>query len=801
MRPFIIALCVCLSAGSLRAQFIVNTGMEINNSAFVTTNGDWTNDASARILNNGVIFTYGNFINNGVLDPLGTGGFTLRSNQPLTFQPGGNKVGYLTKEQSGTLTVIGSVFIKDSLRIKSGMLALQNPTDTIGMLAGAELYAETGSWIEGGFVARSGTGDLVFPLGTAGLYLPLKIYKLQASGNVTVQLLDAPAANTAGPGVDAMIGFPYAWQVTKEHAADTAAYIEINYPSGLPAVSNPIVVREVPGQQYASMGARLIQDSGSQITVKSYSRRLRGLFTVAQGFPSDPVTDSLALVALYKETDGDNWVSKTNWRSGTIDTWFGVEVNGQSITAVELPANNLRGPVADQLVDILSLQRVNLSANEITQLPDFTLNPEITSLNISDNKLDFASLEPNAGVAGINYLVQSDIGTPVDTQIPVGTSHTFSLPAQGNSSVYQWKRNGEIVPGATSATYELPAITRETMGQYTADVTNPLLPGLIIKSTTQKVLAYATVAGKLYAETDVPAEQGELTLFKVQPGAFDPVATVGVGADGSYSFTQVILDDYQLRGFADTLLYTRAIPTYYDNSIFWEEADTLKLIDNIDTLDIVSQVKPGPSSGRGSISGYLQEDDGTGRTMDTEKNKRVARAGVSARRVERTGRTQGEILTLVAYVFTDDNGEFTLPNLPKGEYRLNFQYPGYPMDESSYTTIFIGDALESQIMVEANVLNKKINVRKLIITGLSEGESYHTEVYPNPAVDQIRLLFPGAVAGRSINLISMQGKTLRSIDADEKDVLVNLRGFQKGMYILQIHENGRKVKTLKIAIE
>jgi hypothetical protein len=351
------------------------------------------------------------------------------------------------------------------------------------------------------------------------------------------------------------------------------------------------------------------------------------------------------------------------------------------------------------------------------------------------------------------------------------------------------------------ASYVLPAIGRQTMGDYTAEVTNPNLPGLILKSAVQKVLAYANVSGKLLADTNVPAGQGDLILYRVRPGAFEPVRTMGVQSDGSYNFADVILDDYQIRGFADTILYTRALPTYYKNTIFWEEADTLFLEDNIDSLDILSQLEPGPPSGRGSISGYLQEDDGTGRVHDTERNKRVSQAGVTARRVERTGRTKGEILTLVAYVFTNEDGEFTLPNLPEGEYRLNFQYPGYPMDETSFTTITIGKAFESQVLVEASVLDGKISVRKLTITGLYEAENYTAEVFPNPAAEHIRLKFPLEAEGRYITLTDMQGKGLHALSADKQEVWVDLRNFVKGLYILKIIENGINVKTLKISIE
>jgi len=800
MRRLVASAILSLIIQGSFAQFINNNGLAITNSALLVTNGDWSNTAGSNILNNGVIQTTDAFVNNGSLDPASTGGFALDYTTDRSFQPGGSAMAFLTKSGPGAALITGTLSVKDSLLIKSGVLRLLNATDTVSLRPGAMLLAGQTNYIEGGLIARAGTGNLLFPFGKDGLYLPLTMNKVQAQ-KVTASVINAPATHVAGPGVDALIDFPYAWRVEEKTAADTAAYVEVNYPTTLPVVTNPIVAREVTGNQYASMGARLIDNSGARMTVRSYSRRLNGLFTVAQGFPSDPVTDSLALVALYQSTGGAQWTNKTNWLTGEIGTWFGVTVNGQSITAVELPANNLSGPVADPLVDILSLQTINLSANGLTAVPDFTLNPEITSLNLSDNKLDFASLEPNATVLGINYLIQENIGEAVNTQISVGSPFTFAIPQQGMNSQYVWRRNGVVVEGATSATFSLGAISRQTMGEYEAEITHPAFPGLILKSAVQKVLAYADVSGKLFADVDVPATAGDLTLFRVQPGAFEPVQIIPVGADGSYQFSQVILDDYQIRGFADTLVHERSLPTYYVNTIFWEEADTLKLENNMSTLDIVSQVEPGPPSGRGSISGFLQEDDGTGRIHDPEKSKRVPRAGVSARRVERTGRTKGEILTLVAYVFTDENGEFTLPNLPTGEYRINFQYPGYPMDETSFTTITIGTALESQVMVEANVIDGKINVQKLIITGLYEAENYHAEVFPNPTVAYVHLKFAGEVQSRMINLSDLQGKVLYSASATEKEVTVNVSHLPKGIYLLNIAEGSRKVKTLKLSIE
>lgn len=783
----------CLGAN---AQFITNSGININNSAKLVTNGDWTNDVGTNIINNGSIQTDQAFTNNGSLDASSTGGFVLNYPVNTSFKPGGSSVGYLVKKGAGNVSVTGTISIRDSLIISNGLVQLVNATDTVSIRSTAGLVQiGSSSWIEG-LVARAGTGNLLFPFGRDGMYLPITIHKANAK-KISASVIPSPAGHTAGPGVDALIAYPYAYKVDKKLATDTAAYVEINYPNTLPTVIDPIVAREV-GTQYASMGARFISNSGGRVTVRSYSRRVKGLYTIAQGFPEDLVTDSLALVALYNSTGGATWTAKTNWLTGDVGTWAGVTLNGQSITALNLANNNLTGSVPDPLVDIQAMQTINMSGNKITAIPDFTENTEITTLNVSNNRLTFATLEPNAAVPGFSYQTQADFGTAIDSLVAVNSYYEYKIDAGGNSSVYTWKRNGTLVPGANAKVYPIASIGRTTMGDYISEVTNPLLPGLTLKSTLQRTLAYANMSGKLFYQTNTPATKGKVRLYKVTPAAFEEIADRDIATDGSFSFEKIILDDYILRGFADTITHARALPTYYENTIFWEEADTVKLADNTSSLDILSNVEPGPPTGSGSISGFIEEDDGTGRS---KKPKRVSSAGVTARRVEDTGRGKEEILTLVAYVFTNENGEFTLPDLPVGNYRLNIQYPGYPMDETSFITIPIGTALKSQVSVEAHVIEGKINVRKLIITGTLENEPYNVQVFPNPAVEYIKIGFDHESKGRKISMMDASGKVLMAVPAEDKEASVNVQFMPTGIYFLKINDNGKTVKTLKVSIE
>ena len=99
---------------SSHAQFINNSGIEIQNSALLVTNGDWTNDVTTRITNNGVISTDQSFINNGTLLK-STGGFRLRFATDMSFQPGGSTLGFLSKDGAGAALVSGTIAVKDSL--------------------------------------------------------------------------------------------------------------------------------------------------------------------------------------------------------------------------------------------------------------------------------------------------------------------------------------------------------------------------------------------------------------------------------------------------------------------------------------------------------------------------------------------------------------------------------------------------------------------------------------------------------------------------------------------------------------
>jgi hypothetical protein len=799
MKKIFIAAFICFLWDYGYSQFIANSGLPIVNHSVVSANGTWDNQGY--LLNDGVIRTSEYFMNMGTLDTASSGGFVFDFGTNWAFHPGGTHIGFIVKNGPGEVTTTVGLHIKDSLILNEGKWRVTNLTDTVTLENGCKVQVRDTAFVEG-MIARSGKGTMLFPLGKDNVSLPLTLHKMDAQ-KVIASIVLPPAGYNAGAGIDSLIDFPYAWRIVETASADTAAFVEVSYPKTFAPIPDPVIARAVSGNMYVSMGARLIsEDTLNRVAVRSYSRGLVGLFTIARGFAVDGKTDSLALVALYDSTGGPLWINQGDWLTGPIDSWDGVKRAGQSVISVTLRDNQLAGGIPDVITDLNALQKLDVANNDLSSIPDFRASEELDTLDVSNNRLTFASLEPNADIPVFNYANQGPFGEPMDSLVAVGSTLTFSLSVGGDSTEYQWKYNGEPIDGANNETYTLNAVNRTNMGDYVLEAANSRLPGLALTSTTQHFSAYATVSGKLLVSESTGAIAGILRLLQITSNGYDSTAWVEIENDGSYFFDKVILNDYLILGFADTAEHHGALPTYYNQKLFWEEADTVFLEENLDSMNIITAFEPVPVTGDGIINGIVEEVDGTsGRKEDAMANKRVTGAGVSARKVERGGRAKEETLTLVSYVFTNDLGEFSITDLPEGDYRLNIQYPGYPMDTTSDITITIGGPLESVVSVEASVAEGKISVRKLTVTGLPSKEPYQVDVFPNPAVEKIHLRFPSQSSHRNVVITDANGKQILRTDATDKETEILVNHLPKGLYLLKIKDRKKEIKAFKVAIE
>ena len=94
--------------------------------------------------------------------------------------------------------------------------------------------------------------------------------------------------------------------------------------------------------------------------------------------------DWRALVTLYNSTNGANWLRNDNW-SPSLDTvptvaelasWYGVTVSNGRVTRLDLPENNLTGPIPPELGGLTNLEELYLRSNSLTGL----IPPELGGL-------------------------------------------------------------------------------------------------------------------------------------------------------------------------------------------------------------------------------------------------------------------------------------------------------------------------------------------------------------------------------------------------------------------------------------
>jgi len=580
--------------------------------------------------------------------------------------------------------------------------------------------------------------------------------------------------------------------------------------------------------------------------------------------------DRIALDALYTSTNGSNWTNPSLWQSGSSDSRIvmdnGAVANGGRVTSLLLSNNNLVGDIPDEITAMDQLELLDLSNNSISSMPDLTIMPSLTTLNVSGNSLDFEDLEKNASIIeddGIDfYEDQVPLASTPYEEIQVDLPHVLVLPEPAGgtpaNNSYLWKfkpyyqcggDTTNFSPVSNQEIYNIPSVNRCTIGKYIVEVQNSTVPGLILSSELFIVEAVADISGYLtfndvgVQTTGRPSTFKEMTLYQIKDGAYDVIPFNEVTGErdlvngkegvnvklnsldndrpGFYEFKKVLLRDYLIRGFADTLIvqYERVVPTWLtDNpdqsgTLYWEEADTLVLEANVFTEDFNASERPiPPSAGFGTLTGTLYdvETDEGGRVLARERAKNKP---VTVRRLADVGRGNAELYITVAYLFTKDDtenngerdGEFTFTKLEGLEYLLNFQYPGYPMNDSpgSFINIPIVDDLFGRyVSVEAYVEDEKIFVQRMIITGWEKEANNTMMAYPNPTVE---FVYVKGLSNQStkFSMVDSNGRTLPSSakwNALETRWEVDVRELKRGVYILQVEQNGT-VKKLRIMVK
>ncbi|MBV6648029.1 MAG: leucine-rich repeat domain-containing protein, partial [Cyclobacteriaceae bacterium] len=541
--------------------------------------------------------------------------------------------------------------------------------------------------------------------------------------------------------------------------------------------------------------------------------------------------ESAALRALYDATGGDNWSPAVNWTSAPIAGWGSeVTILNNRVTQVNLQGSGLTGEVPGKIRDITSLETLDFGGNNLTGIPNLSQMPNLTSLDVTENRLEFDDLEPNVSVTGLSFANQQDIGVATVQEIPQGTDLTLDISVGGANNEYQWFFEDTPITAETATSYLIDSINFEDMGVYHVRATSPVMsaldPNFFLKGADQTVYAHADISfTPIYQDldaNDARLDEGEAVLLGItEPGQpYDSLPVISIGPE-DIVFEDIRLGDYLFAIRTDSLFLrtlsdnrtdsVRLLPTYFESTPFWEEADVLALRTDIDdTIDMQQRPRPLPAIPDGGEVGLTLESDFAEETTGrAEARRRVRRAGCSLSKRRSSGRPEEDIYDLFAYKETDDQGRVTFENLPADRYRLNIQYPGIPMDSTSFVEFDVGDGGVENNTLELEALVTEAGIAVELIEELGFYRQYFKDlsVYPNPTSERLQVHYSKLMSDDvMMRLMDRSGKTIleekvekglnQTFEVDVSDVI-------GGIYILNFYDlnsSNKSVVSFKIVV-
>ncbi|WP_375580741.1 T9SS type A sorting domain-containing protein [Marivirga tractuosa] len=324
-------------------------------------------------------------------------------------------------------------------------------------------------------------------------------------------------------------------------------------------------------------------------------------------FPSVSVleADSLALVDLFRATQGQQWFSQSetsqHWLEGPVSTWYGISLTGNRVTGINLYNNLLKGQLPESFGDLTALEVLQLQGysnylvgdlpqsfskladltvfaitgnhftgslssleslnqlrtidiidNDFTELLDASALSNLNTFNISGNRLEFDDMESVVDKLDKNEY-QQKFGTAQQIEANIGEDRTIDFQVGGTNNSYQWQKNGEDIEGATNDYLILSDILPEDSGSYQLLVENQVVPGLTLKSKIIQI----KVLGSGKIDQDISFDPLPNKTFG--DAAFKLDATASSGLEVSYqssdpAIASIIGDEININGAGSVMI-------------------------------------------------------------------------------------------------------------------------------------------------------------------------------------------------------------------------------------------------------
>ncbi|MCC6752550.1 MAG: hypothetical protein IT266_01055 [Saprospiraceae bacterium] len=167
-----------------------------------------------------------------------------------------------------------------------------------------------------------------------------------------------------------------------------------------------------------------------------------------------------------------------NQLTGDLDTILGHHPN---LAYCYLNNNRFSGKLDPVHFNAANVVRLYASDNLLTKLGDFSgwaSQTKLIYLIVSNNKLDFDDLVPNAGLPANKFISFPQLTVGQDTAImaPLGSSHKMQSPMQDPSVTYKWYLDGALLQGATGPEFNIQSLDMDSLGTYLFIASHPAFP-------------------------------------------------------------------------------------------------------------------------------------------------------------------------------------------------------------------------------------------------------------------------------------------------------------------------------------
>ncbi|OEK09134.1 hypothetical protein A8C32_10390 [Flavivirga aquatica] len=281
-------------------------------------------------------------------------------------------------------------------------------------------------------------------------------------------------------------------------SSDNNTYVWYKDGERIPSTGNEIVINEAE-----------VEDAGEYYfgainsTIENLELIRNKITLIVKENCSVPSSQRQALFDLFNATGGKNWINYKDgnqaWDISNPDSkvcdWYGVTVEDEKITGLNLSGNNLEGMLPDTLGDLVNLETLNVSNNKIIGDVPTSISqiPVLATLNIENNQLVFRNIETDfttyTNLTNFTYTPQ-DL---VDVEEVMVVEPTKSITLKNNvltseNNRYQWLKNGLPIDGANDEEYIITnANAAKDAGMYSFVATNTIVDNLEIKRRIIKV--------------------------------------------------------------------------------------------------------------------------------------------------------------------------------------------------------------------------------------------------------------------------------------------------------------------------